>query len=93
MFFQIHKNGRAVDGSSYPSLEQAVAALGESGARRPSSRGLCRSVAEHRASSGMRCPATLASATSPTPGTTFLYLDVIRLHDGHTGTRSPGPRS
>jgi|HubBroStandDraft_1064217.scaffolds.fasta_scaffold26711_3 hypothetical protein len=27
MFFQIHKNGSAVDGVSYPSLEEASAAL------------------------------------------------------------------
>ena len=27
MFFQIHKNGQAVDGGSYPSLEQAASAL------------------------------------------------------------------
>jgi hypothetical protein len=27
MFFQIHKDGQAVDGSSYPSLEEASAAL------------------------------------------------------------------
>jgi len=27
MFFQIHKNGQAVDGSSYRSLEEASAAL------------------------------------------------------------------
>lgn len=27
MFFQIHKNGSAVDGVSYPSLEAASAAL------------------------------------------------------------------
>jgi hypothetical protein len=29
MCFQIHKNGSAVDGISYPSLEQAAAALGK----------------------------------------------------------------
>ncbi|MGA1987204.1 MAG: hypothetical protein ABSG72_13135 [Candidatus Sulfotelmatobacter sp.] len=29
MFFQIHKNGSAVDGVSYPSLEAAAAALGK----------------------------------------------------------------
>jgi hypothetical protein len=27
MFFQIHKDGQAVDGGSYPSLEEASAAL------------------------------------------------------------------
>ena len=27
MFFQIHKDGQAVDGSSYPTLEEAAAAL------------------------------------------------------------------
>jgi hypothetical protein len=27
MFFQIHKNGCAVDGTSYPSLEEACVAL------------------------------------------------------------------
>jgi hypothetical protein len=27
MFFQIHKDGHAVDGSSYPSLEEAAMAL------------------------------------------------------------------
>jgi hypothetical protein len=27
MFFQIHKNGCAVDGASYPSLEEACVAL------------------------------------------------------------------
>ena len=27
MFFQIHKSGRAVDGSSYSSLEEAVSVL------------------------------------------------------------------
>ena len=27
MFFQIHKDGQAVDGSSYSSLEEAAAAL------------------------------------------------------------------
>jgi hypothetical protein len=27
MFFQIHKNGIAVDGSSYPTLEAAAAVL------------------------------------------------------------------
>jgi hypothetical protein len=27
MFFQIHRDGRAVDGSSYPSLGEASAAL------------------------------------------------------------------
>jgi hypothetical protein len=27
MFFQIHRDGQAVDGSSYPSLEEASAVL------------------------------------------------------------------
>lgn len=27
MFFQIHKDGQAIDGTSYPSLEEACAAL------------------------------------------------------------------
>lgn len=27
MFFQVHKNGMAVDGSSYSTLEEAAAAL------------------------------------------------------------------
>jgi hypothetical protein len=27
MFFQIHKSGRAIDGSSYSSLEEAVSVL------------------------------------------------------------------
>ena len=31
MCFQIHKNGSAVDGVSYPSLEQASAALEKAG--------------------------------------------------------------
>jgi hypothetical protein len=31
MCFQIHKNGSAVDGISYPSLEQASAALEKAG--------------------------------------------------------------
>lgn len=31
MSFQIHKNGSAVDGVSYPSLEEAAAALEKAG--------------------------------------------------------------
>ena len=31
MFFQIHKSGRAIDGSSYSSLEEAVSVLERAG--------------------------------------------------------------
>ena len=74
MFFQIHKDGQAVDGSSYPSLEQAAADLekSEQGGQ------VAEVDAWDRSYAATRCTNAVLLAGGPRPICKMWIVDVVR---------------
>ena len=82
MFFQIHRDGQAVDGSSYPSLAEASAALEKSkqGGEVAEVDAMDRIVRRYTLHECRMARRTLRRLTR-TPGTTSGAFDVIGIAD------------